>query len=169
MIVKKHILKTLVDLDERYKVSLLSPTQQDAIFFSKLAVLEYCGWVEEAFDLIVKRSVNKRLKTQPFKQILQDKIIGNNYGFQYKENFRPMLIQSIGLCGMERIENYLKTTGQLEVLKSELAAVKTDRNNAAHTWTNGATRTYPSPSIIISRLQTIYPIAKDLYSQMVKL
>ena len=166
MIAKGHILKAIERLDKRYNQALKSVTPQDSIYFSKLAVLEYCGWLEESFDLIVRRSLKGKLKTQSYRQILEDGIIGNNYGFQYKTNLRPMLIRAMGLGKMESLEFFLNQSGMLPVLISELESVKNDRDSAAHTWINGATRTYPAPSITKARLQTIYPITKKLYSMV---
>lgn len=169
MIVKGHILKSIEGLDKRYNQALVSANPQDSIYYSKLAVLEYCGWLEEAFDIIVRRALKGKLKTQSYKQMLEDGIIGNNYGFQYKNNIRPMLIRAIGLSDMEKLEIALDRSGMLPVLVSELESVKNDRNSAAHTWINGVTRTYPAPSITKARLEKVYPIARRLYSMIIVL
>jgi len=166
MVIKGHILKSIEGLDKRYNQALGSANPQDSIYYSKLAVLEYCGWLEETFDLIVRRALKGKLKTQPYKQMLEDGIIGNNYGFQYKDNIRPMLIRAIGLSDMEKLEIALDRSGMLPVLVSELQLVKCDRNSAAHTWINGATRTYPAPSKTKDRLEKVYPIAKKLYEMI---
>jgi len=169
MIVKKHISRTLKDLDDRYNGAMNCSSIDESIYYSKLAILEYCGWIEEAFDNIVRRSVKNRLKSQPYRQMLETSVIGNNHGFQYKENFRPMLTRAIGLVAMEKVEKELDKNGNLSVLISELEAVKRDRDSAAHTWALNATRTYPSPSITRARLERIYPIAKGIYSHITKL
>lgn len=169
MIVKKHISRTLKDLDDRYNGAIHCSSIDESIYYSKLAILEYCGWIEEAFDNIVRRSVKGKLKTQSYKQMLETSVIGNNHGFQYKENFRPMLTRSIGLAAMEKVEKELDKSGKLSILISELEAVKRDRDSAAHTWTHNATRTYPSPSITRFRLEKIYPITREIYSHIIKL
>ena len=43
MIIKKHIAETLDYLDRKYNASLLSPDPHESIYYSKLAILEYCG------------------------------------------------------------------------------------------------------------------------------
>lgn len=169
MFIKKHILNTLKRLDLRYNQALLTPNPQESVYFSKLAILEYCGWIEESFDLIVRRSVKGQLKTIEFRQMLECSVIGNTCGFQYKKHFRPMLSRAVGLRRMEILEKYLKDKGQLELLVSELESVKTHRDNAAHTWINGATRTYPAPSYIKSSFEIIFPIMKGIYSQVIRL
>ncbi|RLA52351.1 MAG: hypothetical protein DRR42_07810 [Gammaproteobacteria bacterium] len=70
MIVKTHISKTLSALDKRYTNS----DSEGSIFFAKLAVLEYCGWIEESLDDVVHRAVKGKLKTQEFSDMLNSLI-----------------------------------------------------------------------------------------------
>lgn len=169
MIVKKHISSTLKDLEHRYNGAMNGSSIDESIYYSKLAILEYCGWIEEAFDNIVRRSVKGKLKGQPYRQMLETSIIGNNHGFQYKENFRPMLTRAIGIVAMEKVEKELDKNGNLSILISELEAVKRDRDSAAHRWAQNTTRTYPSPSITRARLEKIYPITRGIYSYITRL
>ena len=169
MLEKKQIVDTLTLLDQRYNDALLASSQQDSIFYSKLAILEYCGWIEDIFDKIVRRSVKGKLRTQDYQKILEKSVVGRNYGFQYEEHFRQMLIKAIGLKQTENIEIHLKRNGYLPILISELAAVKQDRDSAAHTWVKNTTRTYPAPSVTKSRVNKVYPIAKEIYSLVVSL
>lgn len=169
MVVKKYILKTLNSLELRFNEALRSPVPQDSVYFSKLCVLEYCGWIEETFDLIVRRSVKGKLKSQEFKQILDNTVIGNNFGFEYKKHFRTMLIKAAGLTIAEKIEKHLKDTNKFDIFISELNNIKTHRDSAAHTWIDGPTRTYPAPSDTKARFEIVYPIMKSVYTQIVNL
>lgn len=166
MIIKKHIKKTLIKLNQKYSFSLSSPNPEDATYYAKLATLEYCGWIEESMDSIVKRSIKGKLQTNTFRQILNYSIIENTHGFQYVKHFRPMLMRAIGILKMELLENYLISKRQLEILKNELEAVKIDRDDAAHTWINGVTKSYPAPSLTQNRLEQVFPILKGIYSQV---
>lgn len=168
MVVKKYIEAILDDMERKYNAALSSSNPLEPTYYSKLAVLEYCGWIEETFDLIVRRSVKGKLKTAPFKQMLEFSVIGNTHAFQYKDHFRPMLRNAIGISKMEQIEQYLDRTNQLDTLISELQAVKRDRDDAAHTWIIGATKTYPAPSQIKGRLKKVYPIMRSIYSEIIK-
>ncbi len=156
-------------LDRRYNKALQTSTPQDAIYFSKLAVLEYCGWIEESFDNIIRRSVKQKLKTMEFRQMLERTVIGNTYGFQYKKDFRPMLTKSVGLQNSEALESFLKNSGGFEMLISELDSMKLHRNTAAHTWVSDANQTYPAPSLIKGSLEKVHPILRSIYSEIVKL
>jgi len=168
MIVKKHILKTLNRLDVHYNKALTSPVPEDPIFFSKLATLEYCGWIEESFDKIVRRSVKGQLQTTAFKDSLEGSI-KSTYGFQYVRHFKPLLTKAIGLKKMEEVEKHLKHTGQFEALKGALETIKEQRDDAAHTWLGNQTKPYPAPSAIKFQFQTVFPIMKDIYSKVCKL
>lgn len=169
MVIKKHILKTLNNLDVNFNRALRSPSPQDSVFYSKLAILEYCGWVEDSFDLIIRRSVKGKLKTPEFRQMLEVSVIGNTHGFQYKKHFRPMLVRALGLKNAETVEKHLNDAGSLEILISELENVKQHRDSAAHTWIDGATRTYPAPSYTKATFEKIYPIIRAIYTQVTKI
>ena len=163
MIYKKHICNSLSDLNKRYDFSLTLSDSKDSIYFSKLALLEYCGWIEESFDLIILRSIKNKLQQKKFKDII-NAAIKKNSGFQYESNFRPMLITAIGVNEVEKLEKKIDANGSIQVLISELHALKEDRNSAAHGWIRGTTRLYPAPSILISRLNKVHPIIKSIYS-----
>lgn len=166
MIIKKNIIKTLTDLNKLYNQSMTMANQNNAIFFSKLAILEYCGWIEHSFDVIVYRTALTKLKTQKYKDILTQRIVENNFGFEYKKNFRPMMIQAIGIVEMEKLETTLNVLGHLPVLISELESVKTERDSAAHTYLHNLLITYSSPSVTIERLNKVYPIMKFIFTHI---
>lgn len=161
MVVKKHILKTIKRLDTLY-----NPTSTDATYFSKLAIIELCGWIEFTMDNIAEHFAKKKLKTQTYKDIFKG-VKDNNFGFEYKKNFRKMLIQTIGLHNMEKLEQKVNKTGGITVLDSTLDTLKALRNDAAHTHI-GATTTYQAPSVTKLQLETIYPILKTISQEIKK-
>lgn len=163
MIIKKKLAKTLSDLDVLYNSSLLSANPNNAIFYSKLAVLEYCGWVEHSFDMIVNRCVKGKLNTQVCQNIMKG-IIDNTHGFEYKSHFRSMMIKSIGIVGFEKFDSELNTMNYLPILVSELENAKVQRNSAAHTYSENLLITYSAPSVTIQSFNRIYPIVKHMYS-----
>jgi hypothetical protein len=163
MVVKKHILNNINRLNSLYNSS---PTVE-ATYYSKLAIIELCGWIELSMDNIVEHFANKNLKTQPFKTIFKDLKKRNN-GFDYKKNFRHMLSQTAGLHNIEKVETKLIITGQIAVLDATLESLKTLRNDAAHSYID-ATKTYQSPSVTKSQLEQIYPILKDFSKEIKKI
>ncbi len=50
---KEKILRNLTKLDELYNNA--SGDDLSPIFYSKLALMEYCGWIECSIDLIMMR------------------------------------------------------------------------------------------------------------------
>lgn len=167
MIVKKHILKTLNDLEFNFDKALSLPNPQDSVYYSKLAVLEYSGWIESALDTIARRAIKRKLKNNIFKQMHND-IVNGNYGFNYKNNFRPMMIRTVGIVRMEELEQYLVKKQQFYQFESELNSIKIYRDDAAHTWINDATKTYPAPSVTRESLLKLFPIVRSLYSEVIK-
>jgi len=168
MVIKKHILKTLKKLEGEYNECLNSTDVNDPVFRCKLATIEYCGWIEETFDLIAKRAVKGRLKTQPYRKMAED-CIKRTYGFQYEQHLRLMLLRIIGLVQMEAIEIELSKCNSFSQFTSELKVMKEHRNSAAHTWVQNTTPQYPSPSQIIGSLNIVYPVSKKLYSEICRL
>lgn len=163
MVVKKHILNNINKLDSLYNSS---PTVE-ATYYSKLAIIELCGWIELTMDKIVEHFANKHLKTQPFKDIFKS-LKENNHGFDYKRNFRKMLSQTVGLHNTEKIEAKLNHSGQIAILEAVFDNLKTLRNDAAHTYID-ATKTYQAPSVTKAQLEQIYPILKDFSKEVKKL
>lgn len=163
-IVKGDIQKNLNELDKLYNLaSSIQANQSHLIFYSKLAIIEYCGWLEDSIDIIVRRAMKNRLKETELEKIFQDNI-RRNYGFSYDDNFRKLLISSIGLEKTDHLIRYLKANSSFYILQSHLNTLKAIRNRAAHTYhKKGVMISYDSPSVIKNYLATSYPIFKDIY------
>jgi hypothetical protein len=159
MIVKGYILNTIDELDKLYNQAT---SQKKAIYFSKLALLELCGWIEGAIDNIVEMHCNRNLKNQDNKESFKNDRIKPVYGFQYNQHFRPMLMSAIGIIELEKIELELEKTGKITILKSRLGSLKRVRNDAAHTFLKGVTITYDAPSLTRGNFLNIYPILKEI-------
>jgi hypothetical protein len=163
MVVKKYIYRNLCKLDSEYNKSLALPDLSLSVYFSKLATIEYCGWIEETMDAIVIAFARGKIHTNGFQDSLNTKI-KETYGFQYKKHFRPMMVHVLGIIRCEKIQLDLDSNGDLSRLKSELDTYVVHRNNAAHTHINRILPTYPSPSATIGSLNRIYPILKRIYA-----
>ncbi len=161
MIVKTHILKTLKDLDRRFNAS---PSNFEATYYSKLAIIEGCGWIELTMDYIVKSYFDKKIKTVQFSKICNS-LVKKNYGFQYEDNFKKMLIPIIGVKQVEKLEVKLNKRGLIDILIAELEALKIHRNDASHTYIR-ATTSYPSPSSVKGQIEKIHPILKQIHSEI---
>lgn len=153
MISNSDIENSIIELDNLYNSN---PAQ--ATYFSKLALLELCGWLEMSMDCIIKECSDVKITEQLNKSHIENKVIGLTYGFHYDQHFRPMLMKLIGLIKLEQIESPLFTTGELNILESNLGSLNVIRKRAAHTHINGATVSYEAPSKIKQYLTILYPI-----------
>lgn len=115
-------------------------------------------------DSIVQHHAKSRLKSASFKK-LHKEIVKKNYGFHYNDNFRPMLIRTIGIRSVEKIEIKLNKTAKIDVLSAQLETLKVPRNDASHTYIGVAT-TYEAPSLTIGRVAVIYPILKEIDAEV---
>lgn len=159
MISKSYIEKTLQELDRLYNSAT---SQKKAIYYSKLALLELCGWIEQSMDKIVFHYANHKLKDVSNKKFLDKQIIGKTFGFTYEDHFRKMLLQTIGIISLEKLEKKLEQHLVITKLKSILNTLKNKRNDAAHTHLKGVTVNYDAPSLTISNFMQIYPLLKDI-------
>lgn len=163
MVVKKRIVASLARLDREYQRALVGADVTMAVYLSKLATIEYCGWLEETMDAVIFAFAKGRLKTNGFKDSLAEKVRGT-YGFQYRKHFRPMLIHLVGSVRCERIQLALDATGDLSTLEAELDLFVVHRNTAAHTHVGSVLPVFPSPSVASASLSKVYPILRTLYS-----
>ncbi len=157
-----EILSVVGDIDMEYNKP--TTTTHYAILFSKLAVIEFCGWIEQTIDALLNDYSHSKLTGQPHKNYLQEVVISPNYGFHYEKNLRKMFLSVIGVKNLEHFENSLEANnGYFLQLKSILGTFSTSRNRAAHTYTpHGTTITYDSPSIVKSNIVTITPILQEI-------
>ncbi|QPH40670.1 endoribonuclease [Pedobacter endophyticus] len=159
MIAKSYISASLHELEKLY---LHSKSQKKTIYFSKMALIELCGWIEETFDDIVVRHANRNLLSSHNRDYCKKSIVKKNNGFHYENNVRPMFISLIGLIEVEKLENELEKTARITLLKSYLENLKGIRNDAAHTHLKGITKTYNAPSKIMGDYINILSILEEI-------
>jgi hypothetical protein len=152
VVAKTYILENLRVLDHRYRKAR---TPKEALFCSKLAILELCGWIEESMDDIVLRCAVRHLSDQANLDFCNREIIKKNYGFDYHANFRSMLIRLMGLVAVEKLERKVDPNIYVS-MAATLAFLKTVRNAEAHTHLKGVTRILNAPSFTIGQFQPVY-------------
>ena len=156
MVDKTNIEKTLEDLENLYNETMTSSnpdSQRILVYYAKLALLEVCGWIEETQDQIIMDYLALKSIEQTVIDKFKKEVIDRNYGFKYKDNFRKMLIQTVGLISLKEIESELETNTNnnitLSEVKSLLGNIEKKRNDAAHTHLTGTTSQYDSPSKLL--------------------
>ncbi|PYS89896.1 MAG: hypothetical protein DMF64_16500 [Acidobacteria bacterium] len=158
MIAKSYILRDLTTIGFLYRQST---SIKRGLFYSKLAILELCGWIEESMDDIILTCANRHLKNPANLKLVEKSIIGRTYGFEYEKHFRNMLIQLIGTINLERIE-YNFDPVKFQVLKAQLNALKAIRDTEAHTHLKGITKRLDAPSVTKGRFPDIYNGLTDI-------
>lgn len=143
------------NLDLINRSYLKASSQREAFFFSKLAILELCGWIEESMDDLVMRCAIRHLREPTNREYCKRDFVDRTYGFDYQKNFRFMLIRLLGLINVETIEARVDPT-KLDSMTAALASLKGQRNTEAHTHLKGTIRTINAPSVTIAQLQPLY-------------
>lgn len=157
MIAKTYILENLGQLNSRF---LRTSKPKDGIYFSKLAVLELCGWIEMSMDDIVLRTCQKRLSDPRNLKYVEKDVIARTYGFQYQLHWRNMLIRTLGIVRVEKIERAVNQQKRVN-LESELGNLATIRNSLAHTYVRGTQVQIDAPSVTMDRFTHLHDGLKE--------
>ena len=163
MIALSYITNSLNELDKLYNEA---SSKKKAIYYSKLATLELCGWVEDTIDDIVLRHANRKVKETSNRKYIKKEIVKRTSGFQYEFHIRPMLISVIGLIALEGIERKFEKTAKITTLKNSLSNLRESRNKAAHTHLKGAMYSYDAPSVIRGEFQKIKTVLLELDTEL---
>ena len=151
MISKTYIARSLRTLNVAYNAP---ENRKYAVYFSKLAVLELCGWVEMSIDDLILRHSTRRIK-DPDNIKTVENFVKKNSGFNYERNFRFLLMRLLGVVDLEQFEMHIDNFKQTK-MKVEMENLSKLRNILAHTYIKGTTFTIDAPSITISRYEVIY-------------
>jgi len=165
MVAKTYILQNLKKLEGLYN---RTSDIKNGLFYSKLAVLELCGWIEESMDDIIRRCAARNLERTQSRTSIEQEIIQRTYGFEYKRHFRRMLMQLIGIISLEKLERKVDGT-KFQIMEATLETLKTYRNSEAHTHLKGITRRLNAPSMTISDFSKVYEGLKNIESTLKKM
>ena len=157
MISNLAILKNLVRINRLY-LSTTSPIE--TLFYSKIGVIELCGWIEETMDAIVLDVSQRILTSQAHRVFIEKEIVKKTYGFEYEAHFRKMLMCIIGLKGVQELEANVNRA-VFDPMCATLKAIKPNRNSHSHTYLK-ATMAIDAPSVTIKHCQIIYAGLKDI-------
>ena len=166
MIYTSRIRSSLDFLEQQYSLHVGSRQRERPIMFAKLAVLEYCGWLEESFDELARNCVRSKLRTKQSRDILEARI-KITHGFVYQTQARPLIGFALGTVRLLRLERELARDGSLDVLRTNLEYMSQLRNRAAHTFTRGATSSYDAPSAVIRNFNQTSPILLQMWKHVI--
>jgi hypothetical protein len=138
-------------------------------FLAKLAMLEFCGWLELRMDDIVREAARRCGAESSW---VEENLIGKTSGFKYNEHFRPMLCSVLGHGCVGRIESRLdqQNGGDVEQLKSTLGTLWNMRGSLAHTHFAGMTKQMtlnaPSWCKILTKYECVVVTVADAVGKM---
>lgn len=125
---------------------------------SKSSILEVCGWVEQAMDLLVRDCATRCVISTDRIQILEKDYIKKTSGFSYQDHFAKMMVAVVGYRILEKAE--LNSGALFTAMCGALTYLTPFRNHYAHTHLDTA-NPYPngqtsicSPTVMRNHAQT---------------
>lgn len=151
-------------LDTEYNNSILDPDLP--IFYSKLAVIEFSGWIEDSVDSIVYDYIDNHIVDPIVKKNIKENVNGN-YGFKYYSNLFKVFTSVLGVDTWENIEDKLKPQNLVDLVNvtSTFTGI---RNKAAHS-SIVVTTTFSSPSSTIAAYNKVKPAMKIIEKEIASL
>lgn len=101
---------------------------------SKASILEVCGWIEQAMDLIVAEAAQRCALSQPRIKLIDEAYIGRTNGFSYQGHFEKMMVSVIGYRMLEAAEK--QAGNAIPAMDGALTFLTKLRNYYAHTHFN---------------------------------
>ena len=152
------IENTLNRLDREYNASITD--SQLTLFYAKLSVIEFCGWIEDSIDELLHNYINAHILEAQNKTLIKRHIKKNN-SFSYEDKIFP-LISSV--LGINIWENILDTfpSADFAHFTSILTSYSPARNEVAHTYTKGMTPHYLAPSRVLGDYTNFKPAMQYL-------
>ncbi len=155
----------LNELNAQYSRTLGSADVTLPVAYSKLALLEMSGWIEESVDTILYNYIDNKILDVDCRDRVRG-IIEHNYSFDYKHLYH-IFICALGVNNWENIIDAI-SQARISVLATKCNEYKRKRNDAAHTY-QLVTATYSAPSQVITDFHTIQPILFDIEQEIIKL
>lgn len=139
-------------LNRLYDQSMMSEDLDLPILYSKIAIIELGGWVEEVRDYFAEKLLNKLFMNLEFDT--PSNIIGRVSGFDYPY-FKDQVFQVlVGMHGVAEIESRLDIDTHVN-LKSNLGTLWAKRNCCAHRSLDGTMEKIQAPSTTIKQFNHI--------------
>ena len=162
----KNIRNNLELLQRLYDSAMNSSSKDsslEAALYSKLAIIELSGWIEETIDTILTDYLNRTINNLALRNTIEKEVIQRVYGFRYGTDFRPLMERILGGEKFQYIISRLEKNGACtSQLHHALSILTTRRDRAAHTHQKGVMQSYDAPSWTIQQLNIILPIFRRI-------
>lgn len=144
-----------------------SSSLQESLFYSKLAVIELCGWIEMSMDDIALRLASRRLREPSNHKYIKDDVVRRTYGFDYERHFLPMIEAIVGRKGIEQM-NARANISLIQPLIGALSALKVARDKLAHQYIKGTIMTIDAPSVTKARFPVVLAGLKNIEAALLR-
>jgi hypothetical protein len=134
---------------------------------SKAALLDVCGWLEEAMDRVVIDSAHRCNLSRDRLQSIHQQYVKPTYGFDYSRHFEKMLTAVIGFKVLEQAEAHMGAT-TLTPFMSAISSLVPLRNHYAHTHLDTA-QPYPQHTSSIPAPNALVPFVTQAESALLAL
>jgi hypothetical protein len=158
VVTKTYIAANLRRMERLYNSSL---SVQNSLYYSKLAVIELCGWIEMSMDDIVLRLASKKLKDSKNRKYIEKDVVKRTHGFDYERHFLHMIEAVIGWHGIEKMNSQLDVA-LISPLTGALSALSAARNQLAHQYIKGTTLAIDAPSMTNVHFQKVLAGLKNI-------
>lgn len=150
MVTRYYITRNLRSLKRKYD---RSKTQAEPLYYSKLAIIELCGWIETSLDEIFEANAPKFANERRYSNNFAARL-KKTYGFHEVSHLQPLIVALVGYNGLEKLEASCdrRLMGGLHRNLNELTEM---RNRLAHTYIKGFGVTIESPQLILRRLENV--------------
>ena len=101
---------------------------------SKASILEVCGWLEQAMDLIVSDAAKRCAISAARIKLIDKDYIRKTNGFSYQGHFEKMMVSVIGYRMLEAAE--IQAGNVIQAMDGALTYLTPMRNYYAHTHFN---------------------------------
>ncbi|MBV7498807.1 hypothetical protein [Achromobacter sp. ACM05] len=134
---------------------------------SKAALLDVCGWLEEAMDSIVIDSAHRCNLSSDRLHAIQQQYVKRTYGFEYSRHFEKMLTAVIGFKVLEQAEAHIGATTLMPFMAAVSSLVPL-RNHYAHTHLD-ASQPYPQSTSSIPAPNALVPFVTQAENALLAL
>lgn len=132
-----ELTANLAYYEARYYDATYNSSSQDLrtmLLCSKASILEVCGWVEEAMDLLVRDAAQRCELSAARLKWIDKEYVRPTYGFSYQKHFEKMIVSVVGYRILETAER--NVCSELPAMNGSLTFLTPLRNYYAHTHLN---------------------------------
>jgi hypothetical protein len=124
------------------------------VSYSKAAILEFCGWIEESIDDMFKKYAIINISNPQKRKMFLSKL-KRTYGFKYDKHLYSLISLLLTPPQLRKYSLLVQKRQFLPTFKQQLETLSDARNDAAHKNLVRCRKNYDSPSIVINTSKQI--------------